>query len=115
MPVRLSGSYWPGCKNLKPDALSRQFPSAETMPTDEGILPQRVIVGAAVWGIERLVKRTLSRTHTPRLCPRGLLFVPPSAHRAVLQWGHSSKLFAYPGVRGTIAAVRQRFWWPSRE
>ncbi|KAG1934059.1 retrotransposable element [Pimephales promelas] len=108
-------SFRPGSKNQKPDALSRQFPSPETMPTEEGILPQGVIVGAAIWGIERLVKRTLSHTRTPRLCPKGLLFVPPSARRAVIQWGHSSKLFVHPGVRGTIAAVKQRFWWPSRE
>lgn len=103
-------SYRPGSKNQKPDALSRQFPSPETGPMEEGILPQGVIVGAANWEIERLVKRALSRTQTPRLCPKGLLFVPPSVRRAVLQWGHSSKLFAHPGVRGTIAAIRQRFW-----
>lgn len=108
-------SYRPGAKNLKPDALSRQFASPEVVPTKEEILPQSMVVGAAVWGIERLVKRSLAHAVTPRLCPRGLLFVPPSARLAVLQWGHSSKLFAHPGVRGTVAAVRQRFWWPSRE
>ncbi|KAG1930238.1 retrotransposable element [Pimephales promelas] len=108
-------SYRPGSKNLKPDALSRQFTSPEVVPNKEEILPKGVVVGAAVWGIERLVKRSLAHAITPRLCPRGLLFVPPSARLAVLQWGHSSKLFAHPGVRGTIAAIRQRFWWPSRE
>ncbi|KAG1974134.1 retrotransposable element [Pimephales promelas] len=108
-------SYRPGSKNLKPDALLRQFTSPEVVPNKEEILPKGVVVGAAVWGIERLVKRSLAHAITPRLCPTGLLFVPPSARLAVLQWGHSSKLFAHPGVRGTIAAIRQRFWWPSRE
>uniref|UniRef100_A0A8K9UV32 Gypsy retrotransposon integrase-like protein 1 n=1 Tax=Oncorhynchus mykiss TaxID=8022 RepID=A0A8K9UV32_ONCMY len=34
---------------------------------------------------------------------------------AVLQWAHSAKLAGHPGVRGTLASIRQRFWWPTRE
>ncbi|KAG1952091.1 retrotransposable element [Pimephales promelas] len=106
----------PGPKNLKPDALSCQFAPSEPKPSDERILPQGVVVvGAAVWGLERIVKRALAHSVTPRLCPRGLLFVPPPARRAVLQWGHSSRIFAHPGVRGTIASISQRFWWPTLE
>jgi transposase InsO family protein len=70
-------------------------------------------VGATEWGVERLVRRALSQVSAPRNCPRGLLFVPASVRRAVLQWGHSSKLSAHPGVRGSLAFIRQRFWWPT--
>ncbi len=28
---------------------------------------------------------------------------------------NSSKLAVHPGVRGTLAFIRQRFWWPTRE
>jgi transposase InsO family protein len=108
-------SYRPGSKNLKPDALSRQFASPKEVPVKEEILPQGCVLGASIWGIERLVKRALSLVTVPRQCPRNLLFVPVAARSAVLQWGHSSKLFAHPGVRGTLAAIRQRFWWPTRE
>lgn len=108
-------SFRPGTKNVKPDALSRLYdPTVETI-TDVPIVPAERVLGAAVWGIERLVKRALTQVITPRSCPRNRLFVPVSARRAVLQWAHSSKFAAHPGVRGTLASVRQRFWWPTCE
>uniref|UniRef100_A0A9J7YQW1 Gypsy retrotransposon integrase-like protein 1 n=1 Tax=Cyprinus carpio carpio TaxID=630221 RepID=A0A9J7YQW1_CYPCA len=108
-------SFRPGSKNLKPDALSRQFDSSEGASTDERILPQHCVVGAAVWGVEQAVRRALSHTARPPRAPEGTLFVPEAARSTVLRWGHSSKLVAHPGVRGTLAAIRQRFWWPTRE
>ncbi len=108
-------SYRPGSKNGKPDALSRQFGSTEGASSKEVILPHHCVVGAAVWGVEQTVKRALSHvTRSPR-APEGALFVPEAARLAVLRWGHSSKLAVHPGVRGTLAIIRQRFWWPTRE
>lgn len=49
----------------------------------------------------------------PRRCPEGRLFVLAALRSEVLQWGHSSKLVCHPGVRRSLAAIRQRFWWPS--
>ncbi|CAM4349732.1 unnamed protein product [Leuciscus chuanchicus] len=108
-------SYRPGSKNVKPDALSRLFDPTDAIPTPREIIPPGRVVGTAVWGIERLVKRALSHSIVPRNVPRNLLFVPVSARSAVFQWAHSSKLTAHPGVRGTLASVRQRFWWPTVE
>ncbi len=108
-------SYRPGSKNGKPDALSRQFGSTEGASSKGGILPHHCVVGAAVWGVEQTVKRALSHvTRSPR-APEGALFVPEAARLAVLRWGNSSKLAVHPGVRGTLAIIRQRFWWPTRE
>lgn len=73
------------------------------------------MVGAAVWGVERTVKRALSQIRRPLPSPKGTLYVPESVRPSVLRWGHASKLVAHPGVRGTLAAIRQRFWWPTRE
>ncbi len=106
-------SYRPGSKNTKPDALSRQFNSSEDDSVTETILPDGLVMGSLVWGIERQVKRALARVTTPRECPAGKLFVPRSVRPAVLRWSHASKLVAHPGIRGTLATVRQRFWWPA--
>uniref|UniRef100_A0A8K9XLT0 Gypsy retrotransposon integrase-like protein 1 n=2 Tax=Oncorhynchus mykiss TaxID=8022 RepID=A0A8K9XLT0_ONCMY len=108
-------SYRPGSKNTKPDALSRLFSSSVASTDPEGILPEGRVVGLTVWGIERQVKQALSQTPSPRACPRNLLFVPVPTRLAVLQWAHSAKLAGHPGVRGTLASIRQRFWWPTRE
>uniref|UniRef100_A0A8C7KJ45 Gypsy retrotransposon integrase-like protein 1 n=1 Tax=Oncorhynchus kisutch TaxID=8019 RepID=A0A8C7KJ45_ONCKI len=99
-------SYRPGSKNTKPDALSRLFSSSVVSTDPEGL---------TVWGIERQVKQALTHTPSPPACPRNLLFVPVPTRLAVLQWAHSAKLAGHPGVRGTLASIRQRFWWPTRE
>ncbi len=62
-------SFRPGSKNLKPDALSRQFGPSGGPSTNESILPQRCVVGAAIWGVEQAVRRALSHVtrHHPAL------------------------------------------------
>lgn len=79
----------------------------------ETILPDSRVVGAVVWGVERHVKRALARVTIPRECPIGRLCVPRSIQPAVLHWSHASRLVAHPGSRGTLATIRQRFWWPA--
>lgn len=44
-------SYRPGSKNVKPDALSRQFCSASAPESPSLILPPSCVVGALTWGI----------------------------------------------------------------
>ncbi len=91
-------SYRPGSKNVKPDTLSRQFerPGEET-PAD-AILSEGVVVGALSWDIEQSVERAGRGVEVPV---------------EVLQWGHESRVTCHPGVRRSLAAIRQRFWWPS--
>lgn len=45
-------SFRPGKKNIKPDALSREFGTLDSAATPETILPEGCVVGGAVWGIE---------------------------------------------------------------
>lgn len=70
-------------------------------------------MGAVAWGIEGWVRRAPARVEVLAGCPVGLLFVPDTVHAAVLQWGHSSKLMCHPGVRRSLAVIRQCFWWPA--
>uniref|UniRef100_A0A3B3H4X2 Gypsy retrotransposon integrase-like protein 1 n=1 Tax=Oryzias latipes TaxID=8090 RepID=A0A3B3H4X2_ORYLA len=110
-------SYRPGSRNLKPDALSRQFQQEEesgspAVPTT--IIPSHLVLGTTRWSLERRVKAAVSDPATvPAGCPDGCLFVPPSLRTLVLKWGHSSRLACHPGVTRTGFLVAQRFWWPS--
>ena len=86
-------TYWPGSRNTKPDALSRQFALQEGEPGGETILPSTCVVGAARWEIEegksRRTNPLVQENHPdPEGCPPNRLYVPPPARSPVLQWGH---------------------------
>ncbi len=61
------------------------------------------------------MRRALLHVTRSARAPERTLFVPEVVRSTVLRWGHSSKLMAHPGIRGTLAAISQRFWWPTRE
>ncbi len=103
-------SYRPGSKNTKPDALSRLFEGPGRDAAPDTILPKWVVVGSLSWNVERRVKAV---GEVPRRYPEGRLFVPAALHPEVLRWGHESRVTCHPGVRRSLAAIRQRFWWPS--
>lgn len=105
-------SYRPGSKNVKPDALSRQFSGAEKAKTVDTILPSRCFTGTVSWGIEKRVQAALQKEPSPKDGPANCLFVPRSVRSEVLWWGHASNLACHAGVRRTMACLRQRFWWP---
>ncbi len=100
----------PGSKNTKPDALSRLFEGPGRDAAPDTILPKWVVVGSLSWDVERRVKAV---GEVPRRCPEGRLFVPAALRPEVLRWGHESRVTCHPGVRRSLAAIRQRFWWPS--
>ncbi|KAL0149577.1 hypothetical protein M9458_055104, partial [Cirrhinus mrigala] len=106
-------SYRPGSKNTKPDALSRLFEGPERKVAPDTILPKGVVVGSLSWDVEQRVRKAVREGEGPRGCPEGLLFVPAALRPEVLRWGHESRVACHPGVRRSLAAIRQRFWWPS--
>lgn len=108
-------SYRPGSQNTKPDALSRLFNPEPTAKKPEPMLPPHRVVGAVTWQIESEVKRSNGENPTPSGCPVNRLFVPATMRPQVIHWAHTSKLTCHPGIRRTIYAIRQRFWWPAME
>uniref|UniRef100_A0A672F8Z2 Gypsy retrotransposon integrase-like protein 1 n=1 Tax=Salarias fasciatus TaxID=181472 RepID=A0A672F8Z2_SALFA len=109
---RFTLTYRPGSRNVKPDALSRQFSVEEPSDETASILPKTCILASLTWEIEGQVRDALNQHPDPGNGPPGTLFVPDSVRSQVLQWAHSSRIFCHPSVSRTLEVLRQRFWWP---
>lgn len=94
-------SYRPGHKNLKPDALSRQFSMCKMVPEPDTILPSHCILGAVHFDVEPAVIAAQAEEAGPSQCPTNHLYVPSSVCSQVLQWGHSTQLSCHPRPRRT--------------
>ena len=104
-------SYRPGSKNIKPDARSRQFSSANQEREERSVIPSSRIVAPIRWGIEARVKRAQQDEPGPGPRRPGLLYVPQRVRSQVLQWGHSSHITAHPGSQRTLEFFQRHFWW----
>uniref|UniRef100_A0A8C6W051 Gypsy retrotransposon integrase-like protein 1 n=1 Tax=Nothobranchius furzeri TaxID=105023 RepID=A0A8C6W051_NOTFU len=107
-------SYRPGSKNVKPDALSRQYASdREVEPTT--ILPASCIVGSIAWDItnKALEAEAQQQEPDPGTGPPNKVYVPTSTHGALIHWAHTARFAIHPGLGRTIALIRRTFWWPS--
>ncbi|KAL0199850.1 hypothetical protein M9458_003037, partial [Cirrhinus mrigala] len=65
-------TYYPGSKNFKADALSRQF-SIDSPTEPERIIPPDLIVSPIIWDIDQNIRNV----YPPGACPAGM---PSSAH-----------------------------------
>ncbi|KAF7640754.1 hypothetical protein LDENG_00016960, partial [Lucifuga dentata] len=106
-------SYWPGSHNTKPDALSRLSCRESSFAEPVNILPEGCVIGVVTWEIEEEVRASHHQTPPPSTCPVNRLFVPENLRSRVLHWVHASRFSCHPGERRTLAALEQRFWWPS--
>lgn len=107
-------SFRPGSRNVKPDALSRQFQRGEESTEGlETILPTPCVIAVLTWDIEERIRAAAEDQPGPSACPENRLFVPADLRAELLEWGHSSKLACYPGSLRTRELLRQRFWWPT--
>ncbi len=105
-------SYRPSSKNLKPDALSRQFEPPEVESCPEPLLPTSRVVAPIQWDVEMAVKRAQLQQSGQGNGPPGHLFVPNPLHSEVLQWAHASLPSGHPGTMKTCKLIQRKFWWP---
>lgn len=108
-------TYRPGSKNIKPDALSRQFSSEESPNVPDTILPAALVVGTLTWEVEAAVREAQREEPDPGTGPANRMFVPVSVRSQVLQWGHVSRFACHPGISRTLSLLRRHFWWATME
>lgn len=106
-------TYRPGSRNVKPDALSRQFSPTDALECGDTILPPTCVVASITWEIESAVREAQRDQPDPGTGPPNRLFVPDSVRSQVLQWGHTSKFACHPGISRTASLLKQHFWWPT--
>uniref|UniRef100_A0A3B3HJF8 Gypsy retrotransposon integrase-like protein 1 n=1 Tax=Oryzias latipes TaxID=8090 RepID=A0A3B3HJF8_ORYLA len=106
-------TYRPGSRNIKPDALSRQFCDTEHPKTTTSILPETCIIGNLIWDIETKVIQAQGEEPDHPTPPNGTLYVPASVRSAVITWAHTSRIACHGGVTRTLHLIRRRFFWPS--
>ncbi|KAI3359497.1 hypothetical protein L3Q82_013906 [Scortum barcoo] len=97
-------SYRPGSRNIKPDALSRQFQRDEDVaPCPDTIISSSHLVAPLTWEIEEKGQGcTGGSTWAQRLSPESTLCSSVLLRSDVLQWAHSSRLTCHPGIQRTI-------------
>ncbi|XP_024654489.2 uncharacterized protein LOC106675134 [Maylandia zebra] len=106
-------SYRPGSRNVKPDALSRQFDATGESPAVPTILPASVKVGSLTWEVEEDIRRALETEPDPGTGPPDRRFVPKAARSKVIDWVHKGRFSCHPGGARTSALIKRYFWWGS--
>ena len=109
-------TYHPGSRNIKPDALSRQFVSENSPAPPDTILSLACLkVAAVTWEIESLVREAQVSELDPGNGPPNRLFVPRSARSQVLRWCHTSNFACHPGVNHTLSLLKRHFCWQTMD
>uniref|UniRef100_A0A8C6KLF6 Gypsy retrotransposon integrase-like protein 1 n=1 Tax=Nothobranchius furzeri TaxID=105023 RepID=A0A8C6KLF6_NOTFU len=105
-------SFRPGTKNVKPDALSRQY-STDKDQEPATILPPSCVLASITWDISQKVIEAQRTDPDPGNGPPQKLYVPQQVRGSVIHWAHTARFSIHPGVGRTLALVRRSFWWPS--
>ncbi len=106
-------TYRPGTKNVKADALSRQFAENSEPNPPENIISPTVVVAPIQWDIITEIEQANSDQDVPPDCPEDKLFVPENLRNRTITLVHTALSSGHPGMNATIQLLQNRFWWPT--
>ncbi len=100
---KLSLTYRSGARNLKPDALSRQFPQGPSSTCPDTVLPSSCIVAGVTWEIESHVKEAQQNHPDRGNSPNHCLSLRQSGPRC-------SSGLTTPSLPATLVSTRPCSW-----
>ncbi len=106
-------TYRPGSKNMKADALSRQFERDSEPRMPENVISPALIVSPIQWDIITEIEQANTELDVPTECPQDKLFVPEALRERIITQAHTSLSSGHPGINATIQLLQNQFWWPS--
>ncbi len=106
-------TYWPGTKNIKADALSRQFEIGSEPTQPENVISPTIIISPIQWDIITEIDQANSEHIIPPECPQDKLFVPEILRKHTIDQVHTALSSGHPGISATIQLLQNRFWWPT--
>uniref|UniRef100_A0A8C5MK70 Gypsy retrotransposon integrase-like protein 1 n=1 Tax=Leptobrachium leishanense TaxID=445787 RepID=A0A8C5MK70_9ANUR len=109
-------TYRPGDRNVKADALSRQYDPYESNTQDHNpIVPPERIVASTVLSVSSpfLERLQAVQVGAPPDKPPDMLFVPEKERQELLIMFHDSKPAGHPGITKTLTSISRQFWWPT--
>uniref|UniRef100_A0A8C5Q1Z6 Gypsy retrotransposon integrase-like protein 1 n=1 Tax=Leptobrachium leishanense TaxID=445787 RepID=A0A8C5Q1Z6_9ANUR len=107
-------SYRPGSKNVKADALSRQYEPLSTQITvPVPIVPEEKILASLSTQIDSPLwtQLLLKQSPAPPSKPPDKLFVPPEEVLTILRLFHESRFAGHFGVEKTLTLIKRHLWW----
>ncbi len=104
-------TYRPGTKNIKADALSRQFERGSELTLPENVISPTLIVSPIQWDIITEIDQANTEQVIPPECPPDKQFVPETLRQRTIDQVHTALSSGHPGVSATIQLLRNKFWW----
>lgn len=102
----------PGSKNVKADALSRQFESSTDPLSNEPIISPTLIIAPVQWDIMTEIAEAQVTDPSPH-CPQNLTYVPATLRDKVIKLVHNTPSSGHPGINATVQLLNNKFWWSS--
>ncbi len=93
-------TYRPGTKNIKADALSRQFEKDSELTQPENVISPTIIISPIQWDIITEIDQANTEHAIPPECPQDKLFVPETLRKRTIDQVHTALSSGHPERHG---------------